>query len=74
MSADNYVMVRKFRNGWMWGMGFASDDRERLGKSMCDSDFRDGPFPTEVEARVDAEAKCGVIEYGVLRWDDDDQT
>ena len=74
MSADNYVMVREFPDGWYWGMGFASDDRERFGDSMCDSGFRDGPFPTEVDARIDAEAKCVVIEYGVMRWGEDEQT
>ena len=74
MSADNYVMVRKFRDGWRWGMGFASDDRERFGDSLSDSDFRSDLFPTEVDARIDADEKCGVIEYGIWRWDDDEQT
>lgn len=69
MSADNYVMVRKFQGGWMWAMGFASDDENYFGDSLCDSDFRHGPFPTEVDARINAEAEVGLIEYGVMRWD-----
>lgn len=69
MSADNYVMVRQFRDGWRWAMGFASDDESEFGDSLCDADFRNGPFPTEVDARINAESEVGLIEYGVMRWD-----
>lgn len=74
MSADNYVMVREFRDGWRWAIGFASDDRDRMGDSLTDSDFRNGPFPTAVDAQINAESDVGLIEYGIVRWDDDEQT
>jgi hypothetical protein len=28
MSADNFVVVRKFSDGWRWAMGYASSDDE----------------------------------------------
>lgn len=60
MSADNYVIVRRFSDGWRWAMGFASDDIP-----LPDSAFRNGPFGSEFDAQDDAEAKCLVIEYGI---------
>ena len=61
MSADNYVVVREFSDGWKWAMGFASDYIERLP----DEEFRHGPFVSELDAKEDAESYCGVIEYGI---------
>lgn len=61
MSADNYVVVKKFRDGWRWGCFFASDDpQEKPGER-----FRGGPFPTALEAEADAIEDLVVIEYGI---------
>jgi hypothetical protein len=61
MSADNYVMVRKFGgNDYRWAMGFASDDYE-----LTDKDFTHGPFPTPRAAADDAIQDCVIIEYGI---------
>ena len=60
MSADNYVIVRRFRDGWRWAMGFASDD-----VTLPDEAFRHGPFDSEFDAQDDAQEKCQVIEYGI---------
>jgi len=61
MSADNFVIVRKFNDGWRWAMGFASDEDVPLP----DTAFRHGPFASEFDAQDDAEKKCAVIEYGI---------
>lgn len=61
MSADNYVIVRLFSDGWRWAIGFASDDDIPLP----DSAFRNGPFRSGFDAQDDAEEKCPVIEYGI---------
>ena len=63
MSADNFVIVRQFGEGWRWGMGFASD--EYPNDRLPDDQFDKGPFATPDEAVQDAEISCGVIEYGV---------
>lgn len=60
MSADNYVVVKEFDDGWRWAMGFASDDNELL-----ESDFRHGPFESMFDAQANAESECAVIEYGI---------
>lgn len=62
MSADNYVVVRKFgENDFRWGMFFDSDDNP----DMSDKNFRRGPFKTPREAASDANEQCCIIEYGI---------
>uniref|UniRef100_A0A6M3M1P1 Uncharacterized protein n=1 Tax=viral metagenome TaxID=1070528 RepID=A0A6M3M1P1_9ZZZZ len=62
MSADNYVIVRKFGKGdFRWAMYFASDDEP----DMSDKNFRHGPFKTPREAANNAEDKLCIIEYGI---------
>lgn len=53
MSADNYIVVRKFNDGWYWGMGFASDQYE--DDRLPDSQFRNGPFKSSEVAANHAE-------------------
>lgn len=66
MSADNFVVIRKFPEGWKWAMGFASsDDSER----MPDERFTSKAFDDVEEAYKDAEEDCGYIEYGIdIEW------
>ena len=62
MSADNYVVVRKFGdNDYRWAMFFASDG----DPDMSNYKFRHGPFKSPREAANDAEDKCMIIEYGI---------
>ncbi len=62
MSADNYVVVRRFgKNDYRWGMWFMSDDI--VDKS--DEHFNHGPFNTPFEAADNAQNECVVIEYGI---------
>ena len=76
MSADNYVIVKKFDDGWRWHMGFASDERDVC--TLTRADFRRGPFKTSQEACEDATDECYIIEYGIeviaapcdWTWDD----
>lgn len=65
MSADNYVQVAKFDDGWRWAMGFMSDDMSPDGEMLPVSLFKHGPFETSLEACDDAEAECVIIEYGI---------
>ena len=61
MSADNYVIVRKFADGWRWAEGFASCDEP------TDDKFQDnGPFSSPWDAQDAAleSVVCGP-EYGV---------
>ena len=63
MSADNYIVVRKFGiEDYRWGMFFASDDGyvNKVNKL-----FNHGPFKTPREAEEDAYEHVTVIEYGI---------
>ena len=63
MSADNYVVIRKFGdNDYRWAMGFASNDYsvEEFNKK-----FLHGPFKTPREAANDADEQLEIIEYGI---------
>jgi hypothetical protein len=60
MSADNFVLVRKFADGWRWAMGSASCDDE-----LQDSEFKSKTFDDPWDASEDAEQEIGFIEYGV---------
>ncbi len=62
MSADNYVIVRKFgKNDFRWGMFFASEDEP----DMSDKSFRHGPFKTPRGAAKNAQDELCIIEYGI---------
>lgn len=61
MSADNYVEVDQFEDGWRWAMGFASNELDYLP----DDEFKYGPFPSCEAAMWNAEKSCHVIEYGI---------
>jgi len=64
MSADNFVVVRKFEDGYYWGNFSASYWWQDNMGVYPDEDFTDGPFPTEEAAEDDADQKLGIIEYG----------
>ena len=60
MSADNYVVVKKFKeNDFRWAMFFASDERNDEK-----AHWRKG-FKTPREAAENARDECCVIEYGI---------
>ncbi len=62
MSADNYVIVKKFgKNDYRWGMGFLSEGVPDLSNEF----FKHGPFSTPLEAVRNAYKECSVIEYGI---------
>lgn len=62
MSADNYIVVRKFgENDFRWGMFFASDDPQRKTRKH----FKHGPFKTQEAAARNAEKEVDYIEYGI---------
>lgn len=62
MSADNYVVVRKFGdNDYRWGMFFASEDNP----NMSNKSFHHGPFKTPREAAINADEQLEIIEYGI---------
>jgi hypothetical protein len=60
MSADNFVIVRKFADGWRWAMGMASWD-----DGIPDERFTSKTFDNPWDASDDAEKEIQVIEYGV---------
>lgn len=62
MSADNYVVVKRFgKNDFWWGMWFASEDNP----DFSDKNFNHGPFKTPLEAAENANAELEIIEYGI---------
>jgi len=62
MSADNYVIVRKFgKDDFRWAMFFASE----YEPDMSDKTFKHGPFKTPREAANNAEDELHIIEYGI---------
>lgn len=62
MSADNYVVVRKFgKLDYRWAMFFMSDDEVDYGNKH----FKSKSFKTPKEAEENAYQELGVIEYGV---------
>ena len=61
MSADNYVLVKRFKGGYFWGMGFASDETKITRKF-----YKHGPFKSPELACQNAIEWCnGIIEYGI---------
>jgi hypothetical protein len=61
MSADNYVLVKRFKHGYYWGMGFASSETKITRKF-----YKHGPFKTPKKAAENAFEWCdGIIEYGI---------
>jgi hypothetical protein len=64
MSADNYVLIKYFKGGYYWGMGFASEKIKTNRKF-----YKHGPFETPQQASINAVNYCGIIEYGIC-YDD----
>jgi hypothetical protein len=62
MSADNFVEIRKFKDGWRWAVGWDSSDG--TGPIPLDR-FQYGPFETDDAAEENAEEILGFIEYGI---------
>jgi hypothetical protein len=60
MSADNFVIVRQFSDGWRWAMGAASCDED-----IPDERFVSHTFDNPWDASDDAANNCEIIEYGV---------
>jgi len=63
MSADNFVQVKRFDDGWYWSMGSASVEYEN--NILPDDYFKSGPFKTVDDACQDAHDECMIIEYGI---------
>jgi hypothetical protein len=61
MSADNYVIVKRFRTKFFYGMFFASDDDPGEGKE----NYPHGPFNTAIEAALAAQDDNPLLEYGI---------
>jgi hypothetical protein len=69
MSADNFVVVRKFKDGWYWAMGFAThcvENNLSFEEGVRPQSFVNGPFGTSEEAADHANRELGVIEYGTI--------
>jgi len=65
MSADNFVVVKKFGKGdFRWAMGFASTRGE------FPLEFHSGSFKTPQAAAKNARKKLHIIEYGIEFADD----
>jgi hypothetical protein len=64
LSADNYVIIRKFKNNdFRWAMFFVSDDPQPMPNEKF---MKHDSFKTPREAYDDAYDFCeGIIEYGV---------
>lgn len=60
MIADNFVEVRRFADGWRWGMGSQSNDKE-----VPLDRYYNGPFRNSDSAAESARVTLPVIEYGV---------
>ena len=61
MSADNYIVVRKFSDGWYYGMGLDGDQCPHLDNKHINT----GPFDTSDDAVWYAGVNNPVIEYGI---------
>ncbi len=68
MSADNFVVVRKFDDGWYWAMGFATNyvENDKPFEAIEPDQFVNGPFGTAEEAEEHASKDLGIIEYGIV--------
>jgi hypothetical protein len=69
MSADNFVVVRKFKDGWYWAMGFATycfENNLSFDEAVSPRSFVNGPFETAEEAADYANKELVVIEYGIF--------
>ena len=69
MSADNFVVVRKFKDGWYWSMGFATycvENNLSFEEGVKPQSFVNGPFDTMEEASDNANKELGIIEYGIV--------
>lgn len=70
MSADNFVVIRRFKDGWRWAMGFAThcvENNLSFDESVRPQSFVNGPFGTAEECADHANKELGVIEYGVIK-------
>jgi hypothetical protein len=69
MSADNFVVVRKFEDGWRWGEGSATyciENNLHFETALSLDLFLNGPFVTLEEASNNANKELGIIEYGII--------
>jgi hypothetical protein len=69
MSADNFVVVRKFKDGYYWAIGFATyciENNLSFDKGVKPQSFVNGPFNTIEEASNHANKELGIIEYGIV--------
>jgi len=70
MSADNFVVVRKFKDGYYWAMGFATycveNNLSFEEGGVKSQSFVNGPFDTIEEASNHANKELGIIEYGIV--------
>jgi hypothetical protein len=61
MSADNYVIVKKFGDKFFYGMFFASDEDPKEDQIY----YRYGPFDSPMAAAKAANEDNMILEYGV---------
>jgi len=69
MSADNFVAIRRFEDGWRWAEGSATYCAENdlsLDSALKSDCFVNGPFDTIEEASNNANKELGIIEYGIV--------
>lgn len=66
MSADNYVVVRLFPDGWRWAEGVAS---QRVPDEHLK--YKSRPFRSSIQAEINARKELEVIEYGVRVYDNE---
>lgn len=63
MSADNFVVIRKFPDGYRWA-SLGASQWWHTDKPYPDEVFRSKAFPTEEAAMDNAEDVLPYIEYG----------
>ena len=68
MSADNFVIIRKFPDGWRWGSFSMSGESDIPLDKLPIKRYVNGPFPSEDECYTAIEKKEDegyIIEYGI---------
>ena len=63
MSADNFIVVRQFKDGWYYA-DLSASHWWTMKEVYPDSVFAQGPFLTEEDA-IEAALESGFVEYGV---------
>ena len=71
MSADNFVQVREFDDGWYWADFGASEHWNDEWEAIdAPKKLYTGPFADEEEAADAADKVCHIIEYGIVNYEE----